>query len=579
MNEYNTLKEFYPTPPELIAQMLKGYDMRNAESILEPSAGKGDIADFVVLAMRYVDDAGWRYNGEFKKLNSAQDRIDFTYDMLVRDIKNDEIKYNLNYCSKQKIDCIEIEPVLQNVLKGKEYTVVADDFLRFSGEKHYDLIIMNPPFSNGEEHLLKAINIAKKTGGYISCLLNADTIRNPYSNRRNFLLNTLNKYNATFEYVNNAFSEAERKTDVDVVIVKVNIPCPFGNYSRILEELEDAKFTLDEPDENITYLIRANDKYEEIKSAVLMYKKEIEVGKRLISEYLALKPYLTTTFENENTPSYMKGSILRLSNTKNDELDYNEYIYSVRYKYWYELLHKPSFMGNLPSNVRDEYFNQIKDFAKKEFSVSNICKVKIDILKNTAKALEDTIVSMFEKLSYKHSMGCENNIHYYSGWKSNDAFKINEKIVVPYIDCYDDIFKKFRYGYEMEKFLCDLERCLDFLDGGETHCGLNIDSQLNFYESVQETKNMQFKYFTVNAYKKGTIHIKFINLDVLKKLNIYGSQHKGWLPPTYGKKSYNDMTDDEKEVINSFEGEQSYNEVFSEPDRFILSANKMLLTE
>lgn len=578
MNEYNTLKEFYPTPTELIAQMLKGYDMRNAESILEPSAGKGDIADFVALAMDYVEDRYWRFSDEIEKLNSMQDKVDCAYDMLVKNIKNDKVRYSA-YSVKQKIDCIEIEPVLQNVLKGKEYSVVTDDFLRFSGEKHYDLIIMNPPFSNGEEHLLKAINIAKKTGGYISCLLNADTIRNPYSNRRNFLLNTLNKYNATFEYVNNAFSEAERKTDLDVVIVKVNIPCPFGNYSRILEELEDAKFTLDEPDENITYLIRANDKYEEIKSAVLMYKKEIEVGKRLISEYLALKPYLTTTFENENTPSYMKGSILRLSNTKNDELDYNEYIYSVRYKYWYELLHKPSFMGNLPSNVRDEYFNQIKDFAKKEFSVSNICKVKIDILKNTAKALEDTIVSMFEKLSYKHSMGCENNIHYYSGWKSNDAFKINEKIVVPYIDCYDGIFEKFRYGYEMKNFLYDLERCLDFLDGGETHCGLDIDYQLSNYESVQKTKNMQFKYFTVNAYKKGTIHIKFINLDVLKKLNIYGSQHKGWLPPTYGKKSYNDMTDDEKEVINSFEGEQSYNEVFSEPDRFILSANKMLLEQ
>lgn len=28
--------------------------------------------------------------------------------------------------------------------------------------------------------------------------------------------------------------------------------------------------------------------------------------------------------------------------------------------------------------------------------------------------------------------------------------------------------------------------------------------------------------------------------------------HKGWLPPSYCKKSYNDMTDEEKNVVESF---------------------------
>ena len=35
---------------------------------------------------------------------------------------------------------------------------------------------MNPPFSNGDKHLLKALKMQEK-GGAIICLLNAETIR------------------------------------------------------------------------------------------------------------------------------------------------------------------------------------------------------------------------------------------------------------------------------------------------------------------------------------------------------------------------------------------------------------------
>lgn len=47
---------------------------------------------------------------------------------------------------------------------------------------------MNPPFSDGVKHLLHAIEIAEKTGSEIVCILNANTIKNPYSNGRKLLL-------------------------------------------------------------------------------------------------------------------------------------------------------------------------------------------------------------------------------------------------------------------------------------------------------------------------------------------------------------------------------------------------------
>ena len=87
------------------------------------------------------------------------------------------------------------------------------------------------------------------------------------------------------------------------------------------------------------------------------------------------------------------------------------------------------------------------------------------------------------------------------------------------------------------------------------------------------------KYFSVTFYKKGTCHIVFNNEELLKKFNIFGSQHKGWLPPCYGKKNYKDMTKEEKEVIDEFEGEKSYKETMNNKKYFLFDGNNLNLLE
>lgn len=572
MSDYKELKEFYPTPPKLIAKMLEGVDLNSIKYVLEPSAGKGDIALFTEIAVKCYQSYAYEYlrnDSEFSK-SDAQKLIIEQY--AIDKFKEKCEKSTVYHETRLDIDCIESEPVLCDVLKGKNYNVVDTDFLTFDGDKMYDLIIMNPPFSNGAEHLLRAIKIGLKGGSQIVCLLNAETIKNPYSNIRKELLKQLDKYGATYEYLTDAFKGAERSTDVEVVIVRLKLPNPFSEHSVLLNELKEQKIQL-ETGEAPQALVTN----EEMQQAVLMYKQEIAAGKRLIEEYLALKPFLTTCFEKADTPSYLKGCTLKLTSGKGDELDFNKYVYDVRYKYWYELLHNASFMGNLTSNLRDEYFSQIKEFAKKDFSLSNIYAVKIDVLKNTARGIEEKILSTFETLSYEHSMECEKNVHYYNGWKTNKAYIINPKVIVPYMNTFDGIWKKFRYGYDFDKFLTDLEKVLDFLDGGETKEIINISRWLQHYEQIQQTKNLHFKYFDVTVYKKGTIHITFTNEEVLKKLNIFGSMKKGWLPPSYAKVSYDEMDEESKAVIDEFEGKESYKKVFSEKERYIFSSENVLL--
>ena len=83
----------------------------------------------------------------------------------------------------------------------------------------------------------------------------------------------------------------------------------------------------------------------------------------------------------------------------------------------------------------------------------------------------------------------------------------------------------------------------------------------------------------VTFYQKGTCHIEFTNLELLKKFNIFGSQRKGWLPPSYGKTAYKDMTTEEKEVVNEFEGEKEYNKVMCNTKYYLFDSNKMNLLE
>ena len=578
MTEYKALTEFYPTPPELIARMLNGTDLNEVKTILEPSAGKGDIALFVALAMYRIanDNYLWRRYYVKENLTKEETQKKIIEDMMTHDL-NDPDHYHLKYL--EDIDCIELDPTLRTILQSKECRVVDDDFLKFSGEKHYDLIIMNPPFSNGDEHLIHALDIAERTGSRIVCLLNAETIRNPYTNLRKELLKRLENLGADYEYVQDAFKKSERKTDVEIVIVRVDVPSPFARRSRIWEELDEAQEEEFEAPENVQELVTGD----VCRQAVQMYKKELEAGRRLIAEYLALKPYLTSSFETEETPSYQKGCTLILqTDSKHGGLDWNDFVASVRYKYWYELLHKPVFLGNLTSNVRDEYFSDIKEFAKREFSLSNIYKVKIEILKRTAQGIEDKIVDIFEELSYKNSMESQGNIHLFSGWKSNSAFRINPKVVVPWMGCWDSAFNKFRYetySYNRNLFslLSDIEKCLDFLDGGENDNDRDIATWLRHYESEQQTKKLHFKYFDIDVFKKGTVHIRFTDLNALKKLNIYGCLHKGWLPPTYGKKAYSAMDEESRAVVDGFEGEDSYVETFAEPSRWIIAPEKNIL--
>lgn len=535
-------KDFYPTPQNLIDKMLFDLDFTMIKSILEPSAGNGNIVE----ALKKKEEVrAYGYN-----------------------------KYQFD------IDCIEADQNLQHILKGKNFRVVYNDFLTYSTMKKYDLIIMNPPFSNGCKHLLKALEMQKRNGGMVVCLLNAETLKNPCTNERVDLKQKLTEYNAKIEFIQNAFLDAERKTAVEIALVKVQLP-EVQRESFIFDGLRKAQEQREFTEMENTQLIDGDF----FKAIVNQYQLEVEAGIKLIKEYYAMQPFILSSFgKDEKTGETIQkgGCIISMTVSKNG-LSVNEYIKAVRRKYWTALFENKKFIGQLTNNLQRDFYNKVEELSNYDFSLYNIYQLKIDIQQKVIKGIEQTIIDLFDEFSHKHHYYDETskNIHYYNGWKTNKAWIVNKKVIIPLSGFHD---LEYSWGgfrptkSDTVKKLQDIEKCFNYLDGGLTEA-VDLEESLKFAEEYGETKDIQLKYFTVSFYKKGTCHITFNNDELLKKFNIFGSQHKGWLPPSYGKKAYKDMTAEEKGVVNEFEGEKEYSKVISNKGYYLFDGNNLNLLE
>lgn len=207
----------------------------------------------------------------------------------------------------------------------------------------------------------------------------------------------------------------------------------------------------------------------------------------------------------------------------------------------------------------------------------NIKTVQLEMMAKMIGGVEETILNLFEEFSRKYSWFDETskNIHFFNGWKTNKGWKINKKIIIPLSRYYEHGDTPYSYNKTYQK-IHDITKVFNYLDGGITE---DVDILNILHDACKKgiTKKIKLKYFTVTFYQKGTCHIEFLYPELLAKFNLFGSQHKGWLPPCYGKTTYNNMTKEEQAVIDDYEGEAEYNKVLSNTDYYIYSADKVLM--
>jgi len=493
---YTDNKDFYPTPKALFNRLTS--DIRRFDgNILEPSAGKGDM-------IRYIyDKQGW----------NGKDSV--------------------------SIDAIENDERLVNVLVGEGYNVVWDDFLSYETYKEYDFIVMNPPFSNGVDHVLKALKLAEEqiTPCTIFAILNKQTLDNAYSNKRQELLGKLAEYGADIGYVSEAFTQAERKTDVEVALIRVNVDAMRDVGESIYDDIPLFNEAMnDEGEADIetalsTYVKHneISEKLDDIERYVLEYEKACGVATkayRAMVERERFYSYIRTA--NKDARGFESTLSILTPYTSSAE-SLNEELARLRRAYWQIILDTDEFSEHLTSEGARQLNKRLAMAEHMEINIPNIRMLLLAINANRGDMLVETLVNMFKRITKYHMNEYSTNIHYYNGWKTNDAYRINKKIIIPIKGEFDEYDFGTRYGrdgpsyefvsFEVKDFVGDLVKALKLVDDSRDYEFKALSPQ------EFESEVLRFKMFY-----NGNIHVWFKDLRMLDKLNYVCGQHFNWIP-------------------------------------------------
>ncbi len=503
---------FYPTPASLANRMLDNIHWSYVSTVLEPSAGKGDLAEII--------DRKWK-------------------------IYKDSLRYSHGDNKRSDIDCIEVDPNLRAILKDKGFRVVHDDFLSYTTCKKYSLIVMNPPFEYGAKHILRALQLLQD-GGQLIALCNAETLQNPCTNERNLLLRTLTENNAEIEYIQDAFIKAERKTDVVIAMIKYKQPDSELSH-LILDHLKPAHKYVDMPEKEQQTLTKSDF----VEAILDRYNYEVETAVHLIQETEACQRVLNQPVVSKDT-SY-SDSPFELNMGNRTKASVNEAVKRIRKKYWSALFTAPQFMDQLTSNLREQMQKRVEELADYEFSKFNILEIMVQMNAQVNEGVEQTIMTLFDDWTRKyHWDDHSTNRHYFDGWRTNDAFAVNKKVIIP-LYAFSQWSGSFDLDYNCREKLEDIERVFNYLDGGRTP-EIPLRDVLQQATKDRQSKNIETKYFFLTFYLKGTCHLVFKDMNILARFNIFAARGKNWLPPSFGKKKYKDMTEEEQKVAKSFMG-------------------------
>lgn len=462
--------DFYPTPPEIIDYMLSGLEIQN-KTILEPSAGKGNIVDALKT-----------------------------------------------YGAKQ-ILTFEKEPDLQTIVAGKS-KLLGSDFLQSKKEdlSFIDAIIMNPPFSTGDKHILHAWEIAPE-GCQIIALCNSETLNNTWTKERRKLQLIL-RDNGSHEHLGDCFAKAERKTGVEVAMVKLFKPITS-------EEFEFDGFFMEEEQEAEGSGIM---KYNEVRSIVQRYigaVKCFDEFKEIEAKMNALLSPVGLTSGFGCTVSYDKKCTTKEDFTK-----------ELQKESWKWIFKKMNVSKYVTTGVMSDINKFVEEQTKYPFTMRNIYRMFDIIVGTREQTMNRALEEVFDKLTKHH----HENRYQVEGWKTNSHYLVNKKFILEYVT-------ETTWGGSMgisyrgnEDKMNDFHKALCYITGEQPTDPSRVDKDgkpelITTLSAWASKAGLEFNtwydwgFFEVKGFKKGTLHVKFKDENVWALFNRKIAEIKGFPLP------------------------------------------------
>ena len=342
MNIFTENPNFYPTPVNVIEQMMMN-EVIVGKTVLEPSAGKGDIVDWL-------------------KANGAG-----------------------------RVIACEIDTNIRRLLDGK-CEILAEDFMTVTSEQvsHVDYIVMNPPFSEGAQHILHAFEIAP-TGCTIVALCNNSNLERGWRYETNKkLIETVELYGHN-EYLGDVFSTAERKTNVGVALIKL--------YKQGEKENEFDGYFFSEEEDNETSQRAGIMQYNVVRDIVGRYVSAV----KLFDETLAAANRINELARFPEMGEYdyipikfgtMEGGYSGKECTITHQQDKKE----LQKYYWRIIFNKLNMEKYATTQLRAQINKFVEERQNVPFTMKNIYSVIDMVIQTTSQRMDTALLEAFDHI-------------------------------------------------------------------------------------------------------------------------------------------------------------------------------------
>lgn len=449
-------KEFYPTPPHIIQMMLGNIDV-NGKHVLEPSAGKGDIVDFCAGAGASV-----------------------------------------TACEKHP-ELARIVASKSNFLKHDFFEVTADEV------SHIDYIVMNPPFSNADRHILHAWEIAPD-GCEIIALCNWETLNNRYTALRSRLGRVVSEYGRSSN-IGNVFTEAERTTGVEIGLVHLYKPIANNSFEGFFDE------TPDEVEQQFNGVMHHN----VIREAVQRYVGACQLFESVAQNAVQMN-YLVGIFGLRDIAFTLK--------QEEKDASIEDFKKKLQKKAWLWVFKQMKMEKYLTKTLKKEINAFVEQQQNVPFTMKNIYKMLEIVVGTHGTRMERVLIEIFDKLTMHHA----DNRYNVEGWKTNSHYLVNEKFILEWVATAEWGKCRIRYENGNAEKVDDLTKALCWLTGKNYS---DYTTLYSFYqrEDKEWGKWYEWGFFKVRVYKKGTLHAQFLDKKVWELFNRAVAKAKGYPLP------------------------------------------------
>ena len=437
--------------------------------------------------------------------------------------KGDLVRECLNRGAVEVLWC-EKEPELWGILntpRGASPLYFYSDFLQVhpADVSHIDLIVMNPPFSADEAHILHAWEIAPP-GCEIVALCNWNTVSdwrgNPLTSRPGTRLQQqlsylIESYGGK-ESLGQCFADSERPTRVSVGMVRLTKP---GQRVNGTDEFDGFFLGPDEIEAQGHGLIP----YRKSREIVQRYVGACKIYDEQVEAAVRLKEALGGFFGGE------LGLQVTIDGAPVARNRFRKELQKAAWKHVFDEF-LPAQMAT--SQLAKDINKFVEDQSKIPFTERNIYRM-LQIVAGTQDQRVDRAVEEAIDSLTKHT---KENRYGVEGWVTNSGYMLNRKFIRDYMtepsfSGRGDLSIK-SYGRQSDE-IRDLIKALCFITGRS-------------YDEVQQPKRSEdgmywpgewyeWGFFRFKAYKKGTVHFEFLDEEVWAAVNARYARIKGQVLP------------------------------------------------